>query len=101
MLMCRLVLVLPHLTYHVISSCMFGICDAVTISAKSKCTPAGECIYYNFTQQMQLPTILLSLVVVLVQSIWTMLLVVAKRVTSLTAHGGPLSAVTLGVGVLE
>ena len=50
---------------------------------------------------MQLPLVLVSLVVVLVQSIWTMLLVVAERVTSLTAHGAPLSAVTLGVEVLE
>ena len=51
--------------------------------------------------QMQSPTILVSLVVVLVQSTWTMLLAVTVKVTSLTAHGAPLSVVTLHVGVLE
>ena len=50
---------------------------------------------------MQLPLVLVSLVVVLVQSTWTMLLAVAVRVASLTAHGAPLSVVTLRVGVLE
>ena len=62
------------------------------------------CLIYNYLaiyQQMQLPTILVNLVVVLVQSIWTMLLAVAEKVISWTAHGASLSAVTLGVEVLE
>ena len=50
---------------------------------------------------MQLPLVLVSLVVVLVQSTWTMLLAVAEKVTFLTAQRAPLSAVTLGVEVLE
>ena len=57
-----------------------------------------NCVYII---QMHSPTILVSLVVVLVPFTWTMLLAVAVRVTSLTAHGAPLSAVTLHVGVLE
>ena len=57
-----------------------------------------ELVYYI---QMQLPLVLVNLVVVLVPSTWTMLLAVAVRVPSLTAHGAPLSAVTLGVEVLE
>ena len=50
---------------------------------------------------MQLPLVLVSLVVVLVQSTWTMLLAMAVRVPSLIAHKAHMSAVTLGVEVLE
>ena len=56
---------------------------------------------HAFCQQMQLPSAVLTLVLVLVQSTWTMLTVLAVKVTSLTAHGAPLSTVTLGMGVLE
>ena len=62
-----------------------------------------RCLICNYVciKQMQSPLVLVSLVVVLVQSTWTMLLAVAVRVTSVTAHGTPLSVVTLRVGVLE
>ena len=50
---------------------------------------------------MQSPLVLVSLVVVLVQSIWTMLLVVTERVTFLTAREAPLLVVTFGVEELE
>ena len=43
---------------------------------------------------MQLPSEMLILVVVLVQSTWTMLAALEVRVTSLTAHAAPLSAAT-------
>ena len=57
--------------------------------------------WFCFCQQMQLPSAMLTLVLVLVQSSWTMLTVMAERVTSLTAHKAHLSTVTLGMGVLE
>ena len=41
---------------------------------------------FFFSQQVQLPSVLLLLVLVLVQSIWMMLTAVAVRVTLLTAH---------------
>ena len=42
---------------------------------------------------MQLPSVVLTLVLALVQSIWTMLTVLAVKVTSLIAHIAPLSGV--------
>ena len=44
---------------------------------------------------MQLPSAGLILVLVLVQSTWTMLAALEVRVTSLTVHIAPLSAATL------
>ena len=46
-------------------------------------------------QQVLLPLVVLTLVLVLVQSTWTMLTVLAVKVTSLTAHTAPLSAATM------
>ena len=51
--------------------------------------------------QMQWLSSLLTLVVVLVQSTWTILAAVAVRLTSWIAHMALGSIVTLGVGVLE
>ena len=52
-------------------------------------------------QQMQSLSVPLSLVLVLVQSTWTMLTVLAVRLYLLTAHTVHLSAVTLAIEVLE
>ena len=50
---------------------------------------------------MQLPSLVFFLVSALVQSTWTMLLAVAVKVVSLTAHAAHMSPVTLTEGVLE
>ena len=50
---------------------------------------------------MQWPIVTGNLVLVLVQSTWTMLTVLAVKITSLIARTAPLSTVTLGIGVLE
>ena len=50
---------------------------------------------------MQLPSAVLILVPELAQSIWTMLAVMAVKVTSLTAPIAHLSTVTLPVQMLE
>ena len=44
---------------------------------------------------MQLPLVMLTLVLVLALSSWTILTVVAVKVASLTAYGAPISAVTM------
>ena len=46
---------------------------------------------------MQLPSAVLTLVLVLVQSTWTMLTVLAVKVTSLTACTAPLSGVQVAI----
>jgi len=50
---------------------------------------------------MQLRSAVLTLVLVLVQSTWTMLTVLAVRVTSWNAHTAPLSPVQATVKMLE
>ena len=52
-------------------------------------------------QQMQWPSAVLPLVLVLVQSTWTMLLAVAVRGISLIVTVAPLSTVTVIVEVLQ
>ena len=82
------------------------VCRQLGFSAQGiyqkTCMPlVGKMPIHFICQQMQSLSVQLNLVLVLVQSTWTMLTVLAVRLYLLTAHTVHLSAVTVAIEVLE